>query len=1077
MNFSRRNLQVHQLCSIPMVVLALSTFCAYADGYPDVANILEPTTNYLDVFSAFNPPVDTSLTVDFRAPQIAEWTRSNKPGDTMALTGEALSSFTGKTEEGRDTRFVLYGEGWPETDGLIQRMDGQQCAITLSSDLPIDEMYLMWPRNDKGYGEPVTINQTEAWWVGFDQVSAGETFYVYGRNLVLGDNDSYLFWSNNTTAATGWMTNTVRNPFRNDYTVPTDWSNGNYTLWAHNGKGRKYGWANSLNLEVVSPVLWNGGTKDMVADFGANGSDGLDDQAAFDACKAYAGSNPYTTVTIPAGTYHLSGYFDMTSNTRFVGDGVGETYITATEIGRIRNTTAAALMLFRSNAELHNMNIELTDSVDVDNALYGSGSSDLYFENVVFSETNVVDTSTHLFMGFKNANNIYFQDCIFIMDDNIGLNNVNGLRIKNCTFKGIYDCNQMVTLSGDTGRADLSGCTIGGLDQSDASDGFGWAKGRWIVDKNSQDIYVADNETIDFLPRSPIPELRITVTRVDPYVDYSMKQRLWCTDIPEEYAGYNGWSQVLWVEGGITNLSDTTVMAIDVNADWVDVYRTSSTDYPVNGEVKSFGLTDYVDFNSGEQYLLEGAETYFYGSPSSVTATTLLFDPGADLLASIGLEVVSIVGGRGIGQTRSVESVVATNTTMALVTLSEPWRVVPNADCVVNIGILTTHLAVYNNIWNGRPDNDRETASAGVALWGSSGNADIVDNIFSDLQTGIPITPYGKKVDGESISMMGQSMFNLVRGNRFENCYTDITRVDNSINGPATDVEITFLGNVFRNNYSTNAISAFSKSSLSADLGGQQGGLSVWQDNTVVDAALIVEDSINSVNQVWAGNTLHSANSIGWSMASGNTVALRGNTWAGASASYAGSLPGGVLELPIRVINIGGSGTTRSQVPIWNSGTAPLSWSATESSSWLRLLKSSGSVSDENGQDTLSFELEPDAAPAAGSQAVITVTGGGRTKQITIYFYDLQYSDGDGTVLVDLSVFESGARVRATVEDLGTPEDPRSGEFRDLGELNITEELIVPGLANHAYRFVFEVYNDASALWVTNRSFTVNRQR
>ena len=105
------------------------------------------------------------------------------------------------------------------------------------------------------------------------------------------------------------------------------------------------------------------------------------------------------------------------------------------------------------------------------------------------------------------------------------------------------------------------------------------------------------------------------------------------------------------------------------------------------------------------------------------------------------------------------------------------------------------------------------------------------------------------------------------------------------------------------------------------------------------------------------------------------------------------------------------------------------------------------------------------------------MTGGGQTKQITIYFSESQYSDGTGTILVDLSVFESGDRVRATVEDLGTPEDPRSGEFRDLGELDITEELIVPGLANHAYKFVFEIYNDASAIWVTNRSFTVNRQR
>ncbi len=1046
--------------------------------YPDVERNFIPGGDLAE-FIPFNPPV-TKIPVRADAPQIAEWTRSNQPGDTMALTGEALSSTVGD-EEGMDTRFVFYGEAFEETpveaDGLILRLDGRQSAITLPTNLPPDELYLMWPvNNSTNAGSPVEINKAEAWWVGFDRVSPGETFYVYGRNLVLGDHDSYLHWSNNTTAAWGYLTNTVQNPFRNEYVVPSTFPSGDYTLHVNNRGYKYYGWSGSLTLTVEDKVQWTGGTKDMVADFNAIPDDGLDDQAAFDACESYVNSHPYTTVKIPAGTYHLSGLWQGKRNTRYIGAGTNETIITATS-----SRGDDAMLWVESDSEFHDLTISITDSVSRGKLISINRDENVTFRNIVFTEEETTASRPDVFMTLNgDSRNIHFENCTFIHHNSIGVESAHMVRFDSCRFLGIFDCNQMVSLLGAADGIDLNNCTVSDFDQSDSVEGYGWSKGRWIVDRNAKNVYVGDNETINFLPRDPEPFFTVDVINTLPYVRGSYEQILQCEDIPAQYANHDTpqvWVYYLEADGSTNHVQPKPYYNLDVVNNTVTIGRNIDTQLPTSGPGTPIqvGLCGYVDFNSGEQYLMEGAETDFCGIPSEVpSSTTLVFDKGAELLAAPRVYFVSVVGGTGIGQSRPVASIVPYQTTKALVTLAEPWRVVPDTTSKMNIGGISGPLAIYNNIWDGRPDKGRQTASAGVALWGTSGNIDIVGNTFSDLQDGLAINTYGVNDYDDSsnlVRMMSQSMFNNIRNNHFINNETDILRRDGNdpirIDGVTydstpSDVDVTFLGNVFRNNTSLNASTAFSETALEADLV-NQGQLSIWQDNSVTNAAEVWVDSANQINLVWVGNKLHSKGNTDWVKSSGNTYVFRENDWGNVTPPDVG----GVLELPLRVVLLGWGETY--EVPIWNSGTESMDWNVSENAN-LNLVKEDEKPIPAQDQKMLSISLLNTNSLAP---QVITIEAGGQTKEITIlHLPSSSKQNARGETIVPnsvlLALFEPSTRVKAKTVDLGTLSQPIEHIIQDLGELDPEGEIQIDRSGveeRNEYWIILEVYDDASSTW------------
>ena len=152
---------------LALMAMGLTVATVQSATYPDMPYTgPTPIPTFPAEFSAFDPPV-TNLAPVADAPAIAEWTRSNCPGDTMVLTGHKLSLFTG-IAEGRDSHFVVFGQAGIdqyETDAMIQDFEGITVAITLpaTNELPANDMYLLWPRNEVATGTPVAVNQTEAW--------------------------------------------------------------------------------------------------------------------------------------------------------------------------------------------------------------------------------------------------------------------------------------------------------------------------------------------------------------------------------------------------------------------------------------------------------------------------------------------------------------------------------------------------------------------------------------------------------------------------------------------------------------------------------------------------------------------------------------------------------------------------------------------------------------------------------------------------------------------------------------------------------------------------------------------------
>jgi hypothetical protein len=313
------------ILGILSITIGLTATSAQGASYPE-AFVMSPSPVpvFPASFGAFSPPV-TNNTAGAGTPELAEWTRSNGPGDTMALAGNRLSLFTGDAA-GRDTRFVVFGQSGPVqvvSDALIQRLDGGQAAITFPDTLPSASMYMIWPRNSNGYGKPALVNQTEVWWIGPDAVQKGATLSIYGRNL--GINGSCHLY----IEGYGWLESTSANDYRADFLIPETFSGGRYTVWAHNGMGREYGWAKPLTIDVIDKVVWNGSTYD-VTDFGAKGDGVTDDFGAISAAINAAESDQFSTVYFPAGTYAIAGRLPMKwkDKIRYMGAGMDQTIIT-----------------------------------------------------------------------------------------------------------------------------------------------------------------------------------------------------------------------------------------------------------------------------------------------------------------------------------------------------------------------------------------------------------------------------------------------------------------------------------------------------------------------------------------------------------------------------------------------------------------------------------------------------------------------------------------------------------------------------------------------------------------------------
>jgi hypothetical protein len=1040
--------------------------------YPDMT-VDEPTTDF-PFDSAFTPSV-TNKAPNPGTPEIAEWTRSNQPGDTMALTGEDLSSFSEEGEEGRDTRFVVYSEGLPVADGLIQRLDGRQCAVTLPDTLAENGMYLMWPHNAKGFGKPVAINQTEAWWVGFDTVNPGETFYAYGRNLSLGGGKCYLY----IKELKRWLTSTAANPYKATFEVPDDVAVGTYTVYVHNGHGGKYGFSDALTLTVEAAYAWNDNVYDVTDPaYGADGSDANDDTAAIEAAHAAARSDRGSTLYFPAGTYYMTSALKLYANMRYAGAGIDSTTITTHSSATDRPSVAAP-----ANFNGGSYNIKVQDmtllyneySTLTSQGVHFSYGYDYLVENVRIKRDSIYEQSPQGPLSTYKGERMKFKNCEFYCQNGIYIGNLKDGLFEGCQFIGRGDCNQYTAVLGAQ-RLDFSDCLVKNADDSDASRGDNWGKGRWITMTSIMtDLYVGNSVVTNCGPRRPTPLFgpadvlsvgpKQEVESVANFGDY-FAQDIYLDDIPDELHNMVA-PKAQWdglkvtndrVVDGVAYSGQTYVKYIDATNNIITAWMPSySSGYPMTYDSMTVYIKDIVDENSGEIILYEGAASSQCAYPASATATSLTFADANTVNAISTSQKVSIVDGRGLGQTRAIDSVDVDTKTVAV---SPAWQVVPDETSVLNFGGFAYHTLIYDNEFDGRMEGvTNYSAVTTLNVYGNGSGIVVANNKMHELGavTSFFAEGYGSSAQ-PGYSVRGAEMFNYVANNAIDSCNNgfNMNERENTSN-PSNNDGVRHLGHVFRNNSNLNAFGGLVSMSSKSDITKASYRLNIFQDNVFSNFVSTINEPDGAIeNSVWVGNTFHgNSGQTGYAIAENHVPVLRGNSWINFDSNYGENRPGAKLEIPIRHSELE-SGDSQVKIPVWNSGTDPMEWTVKKmtDASWLSVSQSSILDNVESDAGWIVVDLvQP--FPSVDSEAILSVSDGVNAQQLTVS-YDVETSQ---------------IKVSSTVHAITTSGyfwikliDQETQEVRDLGKWTGPCEIPIESMPVNSTLKIWK-FNDISKAW------------
>ena len=204
------------------------------------------------------------------------------------------------------------------------------------------------------------------------------------------------------------------------------------------------------------------------------------------------------------------------------------------------------------------------------------------------------------------------------------------------------------------------------------------------------------------------------------------------------------------------------------------------------------------DQNAGEQILWEQGDSIstLLGTVTATTANTVSVN--APSSAVNDLYNISIVGGKGIGQTRQVQSL-----NQSTYTIYDNWNVQPDSSSVIVANQNISNAVVYGNSLDGLSDyNTRQTASAGVQTYFGSSDLIVDNNTFNQLRAGVYLWSGGygttDNIDNNPIN------FTQISNNVFTNDLAGVSIATSGQQGTST------LGSSIRNNNFNNVDSALS---------------------------------------------------------------------------------------------------------------------------------------------------------------------------------------------------------------------------------------------------------------------------
>lgn len=404
----------------------------------------------------------------------------------------------------------------------------------------------------------------------------------------------------------------------------------------------------------------------------------------------------------------------------------------------------------------------------------------------------------------------------------------------------------------------------------------------------------------------------------------------------------------------------------------------------------------YGNQNSGEQLLWENG-TKFSGMPTFATPTAVTFARNAffsDPNLLNGSYDAVIVNGTGLGQHRKIVGCAGTT-----ITVSPAWNVPPDSSSTVIIAGVVSQCAVYHNSLQGKSDYaTRDTASAGVQPYGNSYDFIVDNNTISQTRTGIFV--WAMSDTNQNPEDITCAYFNYIANNTVHNCLNGIVGVSQAWGGwPIADSYpgISYLANTcVGNTVDSVAGNGFAESAATAPLGDQL-DLNVFDHNTVTNtpAGIDLDPSNHIYNAIIYKNdlslgTANASGSVGVSLATSATSALRQNKYTGFESTYGGAqTPALTIEAPNHVISVQGTArgaAVKASLVLWNAGTASLSWSVSSTTGWLAASQRTGSIPNENGVSTIDLTCNPASLAQGTYTGTVTVTGPNQVRTYSVVF-------------------------------------------------------------------------------------------
>lgn len=219
----------------------------------------------------------------------------------------------------------------------------------------------------------------------------------------------------------------------------------------------------------------------------------------------------------------------------------------------------------------------------------------------------------------------------------------------------------------------------------------------------------------------------------------------------------------------ITNSTGQSLDSSDPNSEkWVNgrffvdhgIWGIAHNQYLGNNQTIDLATSpSFSNQNDGEQILWEQGDTLstLLGTVTSTTANTVTVnEPSSDVNDQY---YISIIGGKGIGQSRQVQSL-----NQSTYTIYDNWNVQPDSSSIIVANQNVSNAVVYGNSLDGLSDyNSRPTASAGVQTYFGSTNLIVDNNTFNQLRTGISLWSGGAITDNNPVN------FTQISNNLFTN--------------------------------------------------------------------------------------------------------------------------------------------------------------------------------------------------------------------------------------------------------------------------------------------------------------------